>query len=88
MKILAIIPARMNSSRFPGKPLKKINGTPMIEHVYKRVIRNDLLTNTVVATCDREILDHINSVGGMSIMKSMKELRIDLLRLFKKLKNY
>ncbi len=75
MKILAIIPARMNSSRFPGKPLKKINGTPMIEHVYKRVIRNDLLTNTVVATCDREILDHINSVGGMSIMTSKKHER-------------
>ena len=36
MKILTIIPARMSSSRFPGKPLKKIIKKPMIFHVYKR----------------------------------------------------
>ena len=33
---IAIIPARMASSRFPGKPMADINGTPMIGHVYKR----------------------------------------------------
>ena len=37
MNIISIIPARMGSSRFPGKPMKKINGIPMIEHVYKNV---------------------------------------------------
>ena len=37
MKIVAIIPARMGSSRFPGKPMKKINGTPMIEIIYNKV---------------------------------------------------
>ena len=37
LKILAVIPARMGSSRFPGKPLVKINSIPMIQHVYKNV---------------------------------------------------
>ena len=40
MKVLAIIPVRMGSSRFPGKPLKKINGIPMLEIIYKKVSRN------------------------------------------------
>ena len=35
MNIISIIPARMGSSRFPGKPMKKILGMPMIGHVYK-----------------------------------------------------
>ena len=34
MKVIAIIPARMGSSRFPGKPMADINGMPMIEHCY------------------------------------------------------
>ena len=68
MKIIAIIPARMGSSRFPGKPMAKILDKPMIEHVYERVVKCDLLTKTVVATCDQEILDHIESIGGEAIM--------------------
>ena len=43
MNILAIIPARMGSSRFPGKPLAQINGKPMIGHVYERVTKCSLL---------------------------------------------
>ena len=68
MKIIALIPARMGSSRFPGKPMAKILDKPMIEHVYERVVQCDLLTKTVVATCDQEILDHIESIGGEAIM--------------------
>ena len=70
MNILAIIPARMGSTRFPGKPLKKILGTPMIRHVYERVSKCELLTKTVVATCDLEIVDYIDSIGGQAIMTS------------------
>ena len=51
-QILAIIPARMGSSRFPGKPLALINGIPMIGHVYKRVKMSKILTEVYVATCD------------------------------------
>lgn len=68
MKILALIPARMGSSRFPGKPMAHILGKPMIGHVYERVICAGLLSETVVATCDQEIYDYIQSIGGKAIM--------------------
>lgn len=68
--ILALIPARMASSRFPGKPLAKILGEPMIGHVYRRVIRNKILSMTAVATCDTEIANYIESIGGSAIMTS------------------
>jgi 3-deoxy-manno-octulosonate cytidylyltransferase (CMP-KDO synthetase) len=67
-KILAIIPARMGSSRFPGKPMAKILGKPMIGHVYENVVKCDLLTKTVVATCDVEIKDYIESIDGVAVM--------------------
>ena len=70
MNILALIPARMDSSRFPGKPMAKILGKPMIGHVYDNVIKCDLLAKTVVATCDKEIADYIESIGGQAVMTS------------------
>jgi len=70
MKILALIPARMGSSRFPGKPMAKILGKPMIGHVYERVAKSPLLTMTAVATCDKEIFDYIESIGGKAVMTS------------------
>ena len=68
MNILAIIPARMGSSRFPGKPLAEILGKPMIGHVYDQVKKCNLLTKTVVATCDDEIKKYIESIGGKAVM--------------------
>lgn len=68
MNILAVIPARMGSSRFPGKPMAKILGKPMIGHVYGRVSKSPLLSKTVVATCDHEIYDYIKSIGGNAVM--------------------
>ena len=70
MNILALIPARMGSSRFPGKPMAKILGKPMIEHVYQNVTKCKLLTKTVVATCDKVIADHIQSINGNAVMTS------------------
>jgi 3-deoxy-manno-octulosonate cytidylyltransferase (CMP-KDO synthetase) len=67
VKILALIPARMGSSRFPGKPLAKLLGKPMIGHVYERVARNAQLTLTAVATCDQEIVDYVRSIGGRAV---------------------
>ena len=58
MNIIAIIPARMGSTRFPGKPMANINGIPMIESILK----------TYVATCDNEIYDYICSIGGEAVM--------------------
>jgi len=73
--IIAIIPARMASSRFPGKPLAEINGKPMIGHVYERTNKCSLLLETFVATCDCEIADYIKSIGGQAIMTSAKHER-------------
>ena len=75
MKILALIPARMGSSRFPGKPMALINGIPMIEHVFRNVSKSSHLTETAVATCDEEIAEHIKSVGGTAVMTSAKHER-------------
>jgi len=65
---VAIIPARMGSSRFPGKPLANIHQMPMIGHVYLRTCMCQMLTDTYVATCDQEIYDYIHSIGGKAIM--------------------
>ena len=67
-EIIAIIPARMGSSRFPGKPLAKIHGVPMVGHVYFRTKMCSLLNGTYVATCDQEIYDYVVSIGGEAIM--------------------
>lgn len=68
MEIVGIIPARMKSGRFPGKPLARIHGIPMIGHCYARSKMSTLLNDVHVATCDREIYDYIHSIGGKAIM--------------------
>lgn len=68
MNILALIPARMGSSRFPGKPMAPILGKPMIGHVYERVAKSPILSTVAVATCDQEIFDYIESIGGVAVM--------------------
>ena len=75
MNILALIPARMGSSRFPGKPMAKILGKPMIGHVYDNVKKNNLINELAVATCDGEIYNYIESIGGRAIMTSDKHER-------------
>ena len=57
----------MGSSRFPGKPLAKIHGIPMIGHVYLRTKMCSDLLETYVATCDKEISDYIASIGGKAV---------------------
>jgi len=68
VKILALIPARMGSSRFPGKPMARLAGVPMVGHVYKRVALNPQITLAAVATCDAEIADYVRSIGGRAVM--------------------
>ena len=65
----------MGSSRFPGKPMAKILGKPMIGHVYENVTKCDLLSKTVVATCDEEIFKYIESIDGHAVMTSDKHER-------------
>lgn len=68
MNIVAIIPARMASSRFPGKPMVEMLGMPMIGHVYHRGRLCSCLSDVWVATCDREIAGYIESIGGKAVM--------------------
>jgi len=67
-KIAVIIPARMASSRFPGKPLANILDLPMIEHVRRRVSLCDFVNDIYVATCDEKIREVVESYGGKVIM--------------------
>jgi len=75
MKVIAIIPARMNSSRFPGKPMTKIHGIPMIGHCFYRIKMCKDLLEVYVATCDDEIVNYIESIGGNAIMTSTSHER-------------
>ena len=70
MKIVAVIPARMESSRFPGKPMADILGMPMIGHCYKRAELSDIIDLVYVATCNKVIFDYIKSIGGNVVMTS------------------
>lgn len=58
----------MGSSRFPGKPLAKIVGMPMIGHVFFRTKMSRLLDEVYIATCDEEISEYAESIGANCIM--------------------
>jgi 3-deoxy-manno-octulosonate cytidylyltransferase (CMP-KDO synthetase) len=75
MKTAAIIPVRMASSRFPGKPLKTICGIPMVGHCYYRTNLVSEIEKVYVATCDKEIANYIKSIGGNVIMTSLNHKR-------------
>lgn len=68
MNVAAVIPARMGSTRYPGKPLCDIQGLTMIEHVYRRTRMSESVDTTVVATPDEDIREEVESFGGEVIM--------------------
>ncbi|MCB1936263.1 MAG: 3-deoxy-manno-octulosonate cytidylyltransferase [Nitrosomonas sp.] len=68
MKTIAVIPARMGSTRYPGKPIAPLLGRPMIEHIYKRVALSKVLDATYIATCDAEIREVAEGFGAKVIM--------------------
>jgi 3-deoxy-manno-octulosonate cytidylyltransferase (CMP-KDO synthetase) len=70
VSIISIIPARMASTRYPGKPMERICGIPMIGHVYHRVNMSKRLDAVFVATCDQIVFDYVESIGGKAIMTS------------------
>ena len=74
-KIVAIIPVRMGSTRFPGKPLASILGHSMIEHVFRRAKMCNLLDEVYVATCDEEIAQVVKEFGGKVLMTSATHIR-------------
>ena len=67
MKSIIIIPSRMASSRFPGKPLVKIDGIPMIQRVWEKAIASKV-GDVYVACSETEVYDLINGLGGKAIL--------------------
>ena len=70
MKVIAIIPARYASTRFPGKPLVNILGKPMIQWVYERTKAAPELSQVLVATDDNRIFEAVRQFGGQAVMTS------------------
>lgn len=68
MNIVGIIPARMASTRFPGKPLAEIQGIPMVGHVYFRSKKCKRLNDVYVAICDSEVSDYIDAIRGKFVV--------------------
>ena len=72
MKAIAIIPARFESTRFPGKPLAKLGTKYIIQHVYERVLNSGLFAEVVVGTDDQRIFEAVESFGGKVVLTSKK----------------
>lgn len=70
MHVVGIIPARYDSSRFPGKPLIDLKGKTMIQRVYEGAIKSDLIHEVFVATDDQRIYDEVIRFGGKVVLTS------------------
>jgi len=68
MEVVAVIPARYGSTRFPGKPLALLRGKPMIQHVYERAVACRAVSDVLVATDDERIKQAVERFGGRVIM--------------------
>jgi len=62
--VIAIIPARYASTRFPGKPLANETGKPLIQHVYEQAQASTRVSRVIVATNDQKIHDAVVQFGG------------------------
>ena len=67
MKTIIVIPSRMDSTRFPNKPMALIDGVPMITRVWRKAKDADI-GSVIVACCEKEVFDCIKSIGGKAIM--------------------
>jgi 3-deoxy-manno-octulosonate cytidylyltransferase (CMP-KDO synthetase) len=70
MKVLGVIPARFNSSRFPGKPLIDLQGKSMIQRVYEGAAKSKSISKLVVATDDLRIVEEVTHFGGNVLLTS------------------
>lgn len=75
MRLIAIIPARMAANRYPGKPLESLLGMPMIGHCYYRTAIAFGKERSFVATCDKPIVDYVESIGATAILTSQAHNR-------------
>ncbi|MCK4980038.1 MAG: NTP transferase domain-containing protein, partial [Candidatus Delongbacteria bacterium] len=70
MEIIGVIPARFNSTRLPGKPLRVINGKSMLLRVCEQVEKSKLISKVIIATDDDRIFQHMKSNNKSVIMTS------------------
>jgi len=68
MRVIGVIPARYQSSRFEGKPLADILGKPMVQHVWERSRAADCLDEVLVATDDQRVFDIVRAFGGHAVL--------------------
>ena len=68
MTAIVIIPARYESTRFPGKPLAPLNGKPLILHVYENSKKSKLAKDVIVATDSDAIFKTVIEFGGKAVM--------------------
>lgn len=67
---LIVIPSRMGSTRFPGKPLTDLLGKPMVQWVYEAALKADITSDIVIATPDQEIIDACAKFNAPAILTS------------------
>ena len=70
MKILGVIPARYESTRFPGKVLADIKGKSMVQRVYEQAIKCPQINDVVIATEDPIVMDHVQGFNGKAVLTS------------------
>jgi 3-deoxy-manno-octulosonate cytidylyltransferase (CMP-KDO synthetase) len=85
-KTAGVIPARYNSVRLPGKPLKMINGKSMILRVVEQAEKSEMLDDVIVATDDKRIFDHLADHGKKAVMTD-SSIRTGTDRCFAAVKN-
>jgi 3-deoxy-manno-octulosonate cytidylyltransferase (CMP-KDO synthetase) len=85
MNCIAVIPARYESTRLPGKPLQDISGKSMIQRVIEQTYKSSVIEEVVVATDDKRIFNHVSELGYKTVMTSA-ELTSGTLRCFAALK--
>ena len=86
MKTLIVIPSRMASKRFPGKPMALIKGKPMIQRVWEQAISSKI-GDVIVACSEKEVFNLINSKGGNAILTD-PEIPSGTDRVFAAIQNY
>jgi 3-deoxy-manno-octulosonate cytidylyltransferase (CMP-KDO synthetase) len=72
LETVAVIPARFQSTRFPGKPLARLAGKPLIQHVYERCTRAQTPARVLVATDDDRIVSAVREFGGEAVLTSLQ----------------
>jgi 3-deoxy-manno-octulosonate cytidylyltransferase (CMP-KDO synthetase) len=73
-RVVAIIPARWASTRFPGKPLVRIKNKPMIQWVVEQAQKASRISEVIVATDDNRILEAVVGFGGKAVMTSQDHI--------------